>query len=61
MILTPAFAAKYDDMTEKLDSFIADSLACKTSLAALSWTDDERQRMTFIDTNTSGSSYKLNK
>jgi hypothetical protein len=61
LILTPAFAAKYDDMTEKLDSFIADSLACKTSLAALSWTDDERQRMTFIDTNTSGSSYKLNK
>ena len=61
LVLTRVFAAKYDDLTEKLDSFIADSLACKTSLAALALTDDERQRVSLLDTNASCSSFKLNK
>ncbi len=61
LLLTHVFAAKYDDLTEKLDSFIADSLACKTSLAALSLTDDERQRVSLLDANASCSSFKLNK
>jgi Ran GTPase-activating protein (RanGAP) involved in mRNA processing and transport len=54
-------AAKYDDLTEKLDTYIADSLACKTSLVTLACTEDERQRMSLLDSNTSCSSHKLNK
>ena len=48
-------------MTEKLDVFIADSLACKTSLSSLAFTDDERQRISLLDSNASCSSHKLNK
>ncbi len=39
------------DMTEKLDVFIADSLACKTSLSSLAFTDVERQRISLLDSN----------
>ena len=54
-------AAKYEDMTEKLDVFIAESLACKTSLVSLACTDDELQRISLLDSNAQCSSHRLGK